>query len=139
MTVTMMRAPLLALAAAFLGAAIASPAAAETLSFKAVLQAVAGTNSTAAGVVTAEYDTSSKKLTWRGTYQGVGTYATASALYGPGNKVMVRLRKFDSPFEGTAILADQQADDLKAGRWFVLVRTSAFPNGELRGQLEPAS
>jgi hypothetical protein len=122
---------------AALAVALASPAHAETLSFKANLMAVAGTNSTASGSLVAEYDSGSKKLTWRGTYSGIGTYATAAAIYGPGNKVIIRLRKYDSPFEGTAILADPQAAELKAGKWFVLVRTSAFPNGELRGQIEP--
>lgn len=125
--------------AMLLSAALVVPASAETLSFAANLLAVAGTNSSATGDVTASYDTDSKKLTWRGTYRGVGTYATAAALYGPGNKVVRRLRGFDSPFEGTAILSDEQAAELKSGQWFVLIRTSAFPNGELRGQLTPAS
>jgi len=48
---------------------------------------------------------------------------------------VVRLRNIDSPFEGTAIISDQQAGDLVAGKWFILIRTAASPNGELRGQL----
>jgi CHRD domain len=126
-----------ALAATLLAAA-ACPAAAETLSFKADLVPVAGANSKAAGTVTADYDTASKKLTWRGGYRGVGTYATAAGLYGPNNNLVVRLRSIDSPFEGTAIVSEKQAPDLTGGRWFVLVRTAGFPNGELRGQLAPA-
>lgn len=124
----------LILAAAVLGAAIA-PAFAETLSFKADLLPVTGTNSTGKGSLTADYDTESKKLTWRGTYRGIGTYATGAELLGPGNVLSVRLRSFDSPFEGTAILSDRQANDLMAGRWIILIRTSAFPNGELGGQI----
>jgi CHRD domain len=113
----------------------AAPAEAETLSFKADLRAVAGTNSTATGAFTANYDTDSKKLIWRGSYHGIGTYATAATLFGPGNVPAVRLRSFDSPFRGTAILSEKQAADLMAGRWFILIRTSAFPNGELGGQI----
>ncbi len=126
------------LLAAALLAAVATPALAETLSFKANLTPVAGTNSKASGTLTAEYDTSSKKLTWRGSYRGLGTYATAANMHGPDNSVVVRLRSVDSPFEGLAIVSEKQAPDLIAGRWYILVRTAAFPDGELRGQIAPA-
>ncbi len=132
-----MRKGLLVLAAATLSAA-ASPALAETLSFKADIQPIAGTNSKASGTLTAEYDTSSKKLTWQGSYKGIGTYAISAVLHGPDPGrpgAVVKLRNIDSPFEGTAIIPDQQAGDLVAGKWFILIRTAASPGGELRGQL----
>jgi hypothetical protein len=132
-----MRKGLLVLAAAMLSAA-ASPALAETLSFKADIQPIAGTNSKASGTLTAEYDTSSKKLTWHGSYKGISTYAISAVLHGPDPSrpgAVVRLRNIDSPFEGTAIISDQQAGDLQAGKWFILIRTAASPTGELRGQL----
>jgi hypothetical protein len=117
----------------------ASPALAETLSFKADLLPVDGTNSKASGTLSADYDTDSKKLTWHGTYSGLATYATAANMHGPTNAVVVRLRTIDSPFEGTAIVAEKQAPDLIGGRWFILVRTAASPNGELRGQIVRAN
>ncbi len=126
------------LAAALLAAA-AFQASAETLSFKADLVPVAGTNSKASGSVTAEYDTDSKKLTWRGSYRGLGTYATEAGIYGPDNTMAVRMRSVDSPFEGTAIVSEKQAPELTGGKWFVLIRTAGFPNGELRGALTPAN
>ena len=132
-----MRKGLLVLVAATLGAA-ASPALAETRSFKADIQPIAGTNSKASGTLTAEYDTSSKKLTWHGSYKGIGTYAISAALQGPDPGrpgAVVKLRNIDSPFEGTAIISEQQAGDLEAGKWFILIRTAASPTGELRGQL----
>jgi CHRD domain len=132
-----MRKGLLVLAAATLGAA-ASPALAETLSFKADIQPIAGTNSKASGTLTAEYDTSSKKLTWHGSYKGIGTYAISAVLHGPDPGrpgAVVKLRNIDSPFEGTAIISEQQAGDIEAGKWFILIRTAASPTGELRGQL----
>jgi hypothetical protein len=135
MTARAIRSGLLA-AAVF---AAASAAHAETLSFKADLVPVNGADSKAAGTLTADYDTESKKLTWRGSYRGLGTYATAAGMHGPTGRVVVRMRSFDSPFEGTAIVSEKQAPDLTGGRWFVLVRTAAFPNGELRGQLTPAN
>ena len=39
----------------------------------------------------------------------------------------MKLRNIDSPFEGTAIISDQQAGDLVAGKWFILIRTAASP------------
>jgi hypothetical protein len=134
MTATAIRSGLLA--AALLVAAT-SLARADSLSFKADLVPVAGTGSKAAGTLTAEYDTDTKKLTWRGSYRGLGTYATSAGLYGPSNNVVVRLRSVDSPFDGTAIVSERQAPDLIGGRWFVLIRSAAFPNGELRGPLAP--
>lgn len=125
------------LVAATLGAGT-SPALAEMLSFKADIQPIAGTNSKGSGTLTAEYDTSSKKLTWHGTYKGIGTYAISAVLHGPDPGrpgAVVKLRNIDSPFEGTAIISDQQATDLEAGKWFILIRTAAAPQGELRGQL----
>jgi CHRD domain len=126
------------LLALVLGTASAAPAVAETISLKADLQGVSGTNSTATGTLTADYDTSSKKLHWRGVYAGVGTYATGGAIYGPGNAVEAKLRAFDSPFEGTAVLSDKQEADLVGGRWLIFIRTAGFPNGELGGQITRA-
>ena len=137
MIATATRKGLLVLAAAIMGAA-ATPALAETISFKSDIQPIAGTNSKASGTLTAEYDTSSKKLTWHGSYKGIGTYAISAVLHGPDPGrpgAVVKLRNIDSPFEGTAIISDQQAGDLAAGKWFVLIRTAASPGGELRGQL----
>jgi hypothetical protein len=127
-----------ALAVALLAAA-ATPAGAETLSFKADLAPVVGTESKASGVLEATYDTDSKKLTWRGRYEGIGTYATAANIFGPANNIVVRLRSIDSPFEGLAIVSEKQAPDLQAGRWFFVLSTASAPNGELRGTLVPAN
>jgi hypothetical protein len=137
MTAISVRKGLLVLAASILSAA-ASPAIAETLSFNADIQPIAGVDSKASGTLTAEYDTSSKKLTWHGSYKGIGTYAISAVLHGPDPGrpgAVVKLRNIDSPFEGTAIISDQQASDLEAGKWFILIRTAGAPQGELRGQL----
>lgn len=138
MTATGIRASVLALAALVLAG---SPALAETKSFKADLKPVAGANSKAEGTLTASYDTDTKKLTWQGSYRGVGTYATSAGIRGPGpgkrERLVVRMRDFDSPFEGQAIVSDSQAADLSAGKWTVVIRTAAYPKGELGGVLQP--
>lgn len=123
------------LAAAVLFAA--TPVQAETVSLTAELQAVAGTDSKATGTLSAEYDTNSNKLTWRGSYEGLTSYATSAGIYNQNNQLVVPFRSVDSPFDGTGIVAKKQSSDLRAGRWFVLIRSATFPNGELRGALAP--
>lgn len=137
MPATAIRAAIVGLTSALLAAAAPITALAESLSFKSELAPVDGTGSKAAGSLTADYDTVSKKFTWSGNYRGLGTYATAGGFHGPpgAHSGFVRLRNIDSPFEGTAILSDKQGQDLTAGLWSIVIRTAAFPNGELRGQV----
>lgn len=115
------------------------PVRAEVLQFKADLKPVAGTGSAGSGSVTADYDTDSKKLTWRGSYAGIGTYATSAsfhgALSGP-RRAFVKFRTIDSPFDGTAILSAEQGAGLLAGEWTIVIRTAGFPKGELIGQIK---
>ena len=122
---------------------LASPSFAETMQFKANLSGtteVPPNQSKGSGEVTASYDTSSKVLTWKGTYSGLSGDATAAHFHGPADPgknagVAVAIKPFGSPFDGTATLTDAQAADLVAGRWYVNVHTKDDPGGELRGQL----
>lgn len=115
-----------------------APAVAEKLRLRADLLPVAGTTSKAAGDLVAHYDTDGNKFTWRGTYRGLGTYAISANFQGaPGSehRDSVAIRTIDSPFEGTAILSDKQAKGLLASEWSIVIRTAAFPEGELLGQI----
>jgi hypothetical protein len=115
------------------------PASAEVVQFKADLKPVAGTPGTGNGSVTADYDTDSKKLTWRGNYTGIGTYATSASFHGAPSgprRGFVKIKNIDSPFEGTAILSAPQGEGLLAGEWTIVIRTAGFPKGELIGQLK---
>ncbi len=60
---------------------------------------------------------------------------TIDAGNGHSRGGIVRIPNIDSPFEGTAILADKQGEGLLAGEWSIVIRTAGFPKGELRGQL----
>ena len=121
----------------------ASPALAETISFKAELkasEAVPPNDSKGTGTVTATYDTASKKLAWKGNYSGLTGPATMAHFHGPAEPgknagVAVAITPSASPFENSANLSDAQAADLMAGRWYVNVHTAAHPGGEIRGQL----
>ena len=124
--------------AALFIACTSAPARAETVRFNANLLPVAGTGSNASGNLVADYDTDSKKLTWSGSYKGVATYATSASFHGAAagpRRGVVRLQTIDSPFQGSAILGEQQSAGLLAGEWSLVVRTAGFPKGELRGQL----
>jgi hypothetical protein len=115
------------------------PAIAEVVQFKADLKPVPGIPSTGSGSITADYDTNSKKLTWQGSYTGIGTYATSASFHGAPTgprRGVVKIQNIDSPFEGVAILSAPQGDGLLAGEWTIVIRTSGFPKGELIGQLK---
>lgn len=119
-------------------ACLSTGARAETVRFNANLLPVAGTGSKASGTLVADYDTDTKRLTWSGSYTGLATYATAASFHGAAagpRRGVVRLQTIDSPFEGSAVLGDKQAEGLLAGEWSIVIRTAGFPNGELRGQL----
>jgi hypothetical protein len=122
--------------------AIATPALAETVNFKANMspsEEVPPTNSKGSGSLTATYDTSSKKLTWKGSYSGLTGPATAAHFHagekGKNGGVQVPIAPATSPMEGSATLNDQQAADLMAGKLYVNVHTAENKGGEIRGQL----
>jgi hypothetical protein len=98
---------------------------------------------TSAGTGTADldYDTASKKLSWKITYSGLSGPATAAHFHGPaaaganaGVKVPIP-NPATSPVEGSATLNDEQAADLLAGKYYINVHTAANPGGEIRGQV----
>jgi CHRD domain len=115
---------------------------AEVVNLKASMDAkseVPPNSSPATGTVTATYDTSSKKLSWKGNYSGLSGPATAAHFHsgesGKNGPIVVPITPATSPFEGSATLTDPQADELLAGKWYVNVHTEANKGGEIRGQV----
>src|SRR5262249_36198250 len=139
---------LMVLRSALPGAALAacvmfaSPAFAETLSFKADLkasEAVPPNDSKGTGTVTASYDTASKKLTWKGNYSGLSGPATMAHFHGPAEPgknagVAVPITPSTSPFENSANLTD--AGRRPDGR--ALVRQCPYRRSPRRGNPRPA-
>lgn len=123
---------------------LASAAFAATVNLKADLKTsnevppVAGNGSAS---VTATYDTTSKKLSWKGTYKDLSGAPTAAHFHGPaetGKNAGVAIpigNDIKSPFEGSATLTDAQAADMLAGKWYVNIHTATNKAGEVRGQL----
>jgi CHRD domain len=121
---------------------LAWPARAEVVNLKATMDAkseVPPNSSPATGTLTATYDTSSKKLSWKGSYSGLTGPATAAHFHsgeaGKNGPVAVPITPATSPFEGSATLTDAQANDLLAGKLYVNVHTEANKGGEIRGQV----
>jgi hypothetical protein len=142
MTKTILRSTLAAVACASI-VAFASPSMAEMVKFKADMKAsteVPPNDSKGTGTVTATYDTSSKKLSWKGSYANLSGPATAAHFHGPAEPgknagVAVPITPNGPSFEGSADLKPEQATDLMAGKWYVNVHTAANKGGEIRGQV----
>ncbi len=133
-----------AIAGVILGSmlAVTTSANAETVNLKATLNAsseVPPTQSSGTGTLTATYDTTSKKLAWKGNYSGLTGPATAAHFHegdpGKNGGVVVPINPPTSPFDGSATLTDAQAAQLLAGKWYVNVHTAANKGGEIRGQV----
>jgi hypothetical protein len=125
-----------------LAVALAGPVKADVVNLKASMNAaseVPPNASKGTGEVTATYDTTSKQLTWKGSYAGLTGPATAAHFHtgeaGKNGPVAVPITPNTSPFEGSATLTDAQAADLLAGKWYVNVHTADNKGGEIRGQV----
>lgn len=132
------------LATLALGAtALAGPAFAEKVAMKATLNGASEVpaNTTAgSGTADIDYDTTSKKLTWKLNYSGLTGPATMAHFHGPAEPgknatVAVPITPPSSPSEGSATLTDAQAADLMTGKYYVNVHTEANKGGEIRGQV----
>ena len=66
---------------------------------------------------------------------------SAAKVYGPAfprdDGPEIFSLSLGNPKENCGVLTKQQVKDLKAGLLYVLIKTGAFPNGEIRGQILP--
>lgn len=95
----------------------------------------------ASGQFDAVLDLRTGLFRWKMSFQRTSGRVTAAAFHGPASvrsNAPVRLSfalPVKSPYEGRATLSREQVDELRAGRWYVLIRTARHPRGELRGQI----
>ena len=124
------------------GVFVSPSAFAETLMYKATLTAsavVPPTDSKGSGKADVTFDTATKKLSWKVSYDKLTGEPTAAHFHGPagpkdnaGPVVDVTSNIKD----GSAAITDAQAADLDAGKWYLNVHTMKFPDGEIRGQVD---
>ena len=124
--------------------ALAPAAYAATENFTADLKAaseVPANDSKGTGMLTATYDTASKKLTYTVTYKDLTGPAAAAHFHGPADAktnagVVVPVKDMTpGTLKGEATLTDAQAADLEAGKWYFNIHTAANKGGEIRGQV----
>ncbi len=133
-------------AAGLMMAFVAASASAETISLKATLSpqsevpphpALKGS-----GTLQGSFDTSSRKLTYTVTYDGLTGPATMAHFHGPAPigknaGVMVPITgALTSPINGSATLTEDQAKSLEAGDVYFNIHTAENKGGEIRGQVE---
>ncbi|WP_175970834.1 CHRD domain-containing protein [Burkholderia sp. BCC0322] len=131
------------------GVLAAGSAAAETVRLTANLQPsseVPPTATKGSGDVEATYDTATRMLQWKVTYEHLTGPATAAHFHGPapvgqnaGVQVPIPKDELASPIKGSKELTDAQVTDLMGGKWYFNVHTKEHPSGEIRGQVMPAN
>jgi hypothetical protein len=105
-------------------------------------QEVPANSSTATGAAEVQVNQNTGRITWKVTYNGISSGATAGHIHGPaavgqnagvvipfGNNVTAQ------PIAGEAAVTAAQYADLAAGLYYVNIHSTQFPGGEIRGQL----
>jgi hypothetical protein len=100
------------------------------------------TTSAASGSAFFTYDTLSGALSFALSVFGLQGTETAAHIHGPAgpgaNGPIVFTLPLGSPVSGMLMLTPSQGAELLAGLWYVDVHTTAFPDGEVRGQITQA-
>lgn len=100
----------------------------------------AGGSGTGTAMVT--LDTATNLLSWDISWSGVSGTETAMHFHGPAlpNQnagVQVDVGVVGLPVVGNTIISAAQATDLQNDLWYLNLHTTAFPGGEIRGQVVP--
>jgi hypothetical protein len=106
--------------------------------------AVPANDSPARGHMEGTFDTDTNTLEWTVTYSGLTTAPISANFHGPVSYLGLTPEEnapaqvgtpgsLASPFHGAAKIDDDQAKDLKDGRWYFNLHSKNFPAGEIRG------
>jgi hypothetical protein len=113
----------------------------EPANSKLRLSAQLSGDSPANGSLSAAYSPLTQILQWELSYRGLSGPVTWAFLDGPDGTgaeselVPINLADESNPHPGSVVLTAQQANDLLAGRWSVVLKTEQFPRGEIKGAL----
>jgi hypothetical protein len=97
------------------------------------------------GSLTASYSPSRRILTWNLNYRDLSGRITYAEIRGPDIEgtdsavVPINLLIEGTQHPGEATITDQQAADMLAGRWYVVLKTEKFPSGEIKGPFVPTT
>jgi hypothetical protein len=111
---------------------------AATLGGSSEVPAVSGSGM---GTMEGRLDPATSILKWTVTYSGLTGAATGAHFHGPAvagenaPPVVPVDGSLASPISGATTLTAAQMADVKAGKWYFNIHTTANPNGEIRGQL----
>ena len=105
---------------------------------------VPANTSPAKGLMEGTFDTDTNTLTWSVTYSGLSGAAIGAHFHGPVSYLGLTPEEnapiqvgtpgnLASPFHGEAKIDNDQAKDLKDGRWYFNLHSKVFPAGEIRG------
>jgi Cu/Zn superoxide dismutase len=107
-------------------------------------QEVPPTQGSGNGMADVTLNTATKQVSWKVSYGGLTSDATAAHIHGPaapgtnaGIVVNLAPNGVKNPLEGSATLTDAQIADLMSGKYYVNVHTTQNKGGEIRGQLNP--
>lgn len=94
------------------------------------------------GELAAVYNRSTRQLRWKSTLRNLQGEIIGASFNGPADidQNAPAIIEWNgaagrAAYEGRATLTPAQASDMLAGTWYVNVRTRAFPEGEVRGQI----
>lgn len=100
------------------------------------------TDSAGTGELVAVYNRNTRQLRWKSNLKNLRGEITGASFHGPADidQNAPAIIEWNSAagrsvYEGRATLTAEQASDMLAGLWYVSVRTRAYPQGELRGQI----
>lgn len=94
--------------------------------------------STATGMATLDYNNVTKIFSVTVTYSGMSANGAeiAKGAVGTNGSTVFTFSSFASPISYTSVALDAaQAADLNANLYYINLRSAAFTNGEIRGQL----
>jgi hypothetical protein len=133
------------LLAAALSAVFVSAASAATVSYSARLNGrseVPKIEGKGKGKFDGSFDTQSKVMKYKLTFDGLSGPAAAAHIHGPATRsqtagVVAPLGDKNpiSPVAGSVTLTDDQVKMLQSSKLYVNVHTAANPGGEIRGQI----
>jgi hypothetical protein len=102
---------------------------------------VPAVGTSATGIAYAVLNKNTLLFRWKLSFTGLSGPALGANFHGPAviganaNSTIALQAPVKSPLEGQATLTPAQATDLLSGKWYLSIKTSAHPRGEIRGQM----